>query len=142
MEFSHPACLFQPAWLFKRLKYAYTIYIFENWRVARNPWKRCYVISQNRYLSTWFCCVLLFHILPSEILIPNLPNRWRQNMNSVSTDHYQHPLLTVCLYPRGAEGWEKLQQCPLITNLPLCVKFGTKLIGIRMKRSSNIIWHY
>ena len=54
-------------------------------------------------------------------------------MNSVWTDHYQRPLLTVCLYPRGAEGWEKLQQRPLITNLPLCVKFGTKLIGIRIK---------
>ena len=26
----------------------------------------------------------------------------------------------------------KLQQCPLITNLPLCVKFGTKLMGIRI----------
>jgi len=55
-------------------------------------------------------------------------------MNSVWTDHYQRPLLTVCLYPRGAEGWEKLQQRPLITNLPLCVKFGTKLIGIRIDR--------
>ena len=53
-------------------------------------------------------------------------------MNSVWTDHYQRPLLTVCLYPRGAEGWEKLQQRPLITNLPLCVKFGTKLMGIRI----------
>ena len=51
-------------------------------------------------------------------------------MNSVWTDHYQRPLLTVCLYPRGAEGQSKLQQRPLITNLPLCVKFGTKLIGI------------
>ena len=73
------------------------------------------------------------YILPSEIAIPNLPNRWRQNMNSVWTDHYQRPLLTVCLYPRGAEGWEKLQQRPLITNLPLCVKFGTKLMGIRIR---------
>ena len=53
-------------------------------------------------------------------------------MNSVWTDHYQRPLLTVCLYPRGAEGQSKLQQRPLITNLPLCVKFGTKLIGIRI----------
>ena len=53
-------------------------------------------------------------------------------MNSVWTDNYQRPLLTVCLYARGAEGWEKLQQCPLITNLPLCVKFGTKLMGIRI----------
>ena len=53
-------------------------------------------------------------------------------MNSVWTDHYQRPLLTVCLYPRGAEGQSKLQQHPLITNLPLCVKFGTKLIGIRI----------
>ena len=74
----------------------------------------------------------VFVQLPSEISIPNLPNRWRQNMNSVWTDHYQRPLLTVCLYPRGAEGWEKLQQRPLITNLPLCVKFGTKLMGIRI----------
>ena len=53
-------------------------------------------------------------------------------MNSVWTDHYQRPLLTVCLYPRGAEGQSKLQQRPLITNLPLCVKFGTKLMGIRI----------
>ena len=53
-------------------------------------------------------------------------------MNSVWTDHYQRPLLTVCLYPRGAEGQSKLQQRPLITNLPLCVKFGTKLISIRI----------
>ena len=76
--------------------------------------------------------------LPSEISIPNLPNRWRQNMNSVWTDHYQRPLLTVCLYPRGAEGWEKLQQRPLITNLPLCVTFGTKLIGIRIKQHFSV----
>ena len=71
--------------------------------------------------------------LPSEISIPNLPNWWRQNMNSVWTDHYQRPLLTIGLYPRRAEGWEKLQQHPLITNLPLCVKFGAKLIGIRIQ---------
>ena len=77
--------------------------------------------------------VMISGQLPSEISIPNLPNRWRQNMNSVWTDHYQRPLLTVCLYPRGAEGWEKLQQRPLITNLPLCVKFGTKLMGIRIQ---------
>ena len=38
----------------------------------------------------------------------------------------------LLLYPRGAEGWEKLQQRPLITNLPLYVKFGTKLMGIRI----------
>ena len=57
-------------------------------------------------------------------------------MNSVWTDHYQRPLLTVCLYPRGAEGQSKLQQRPLITNLPLCVKFGTKLIGIRIHREN------
>ena len=54
-------------------------------------------------------------------------------MNSVWTDHYQRPLLTVCLYSRGAEGQSKLQQRPLITNLPLCIKFGTKLIGIRIE---------
>ena len=93
-------------------------------------------------LLSWTPCTSFLHIhsysketnvqfeLPSEISIPNLPNRWRQNMNSVWTDHYQRPLLTVCLYPRGAEGQSKLQQRPLITNLPLCIKFGTKLIGI------------
>ena len=59
-------------------------------------------------------------------------------MNSVWTDHYQRPLLTVCLYPRGAEGQSKLQQRPLIANLPLCVKFGTKLIGIRKVR---VVWY-
>ena len=78
------------------------------------------------------CILIKFWSPPS---IPNLPNRWRQNMNSVWTDHYQRPLLTVCLYPRGAEGWEKLQQHPLITNLPLWVKFGTKLMGIRIQKS-------
>ena len=59
-------------------------------------------------------------------------------MNSVWTDHYQRPLLTVCLYPRGAEGQSKLQQRPLITNLPLCVKFGTKLIGIRIRSTTPV----
>ena len=54
-------------------------------------------------------------------------------MNSVWTDHYQRPLLTVCLYPRGAEGQSELQQRPLIIDLPLCVKFGTRLIGIRIE---------
>ena len=54
-------------------------------------------------------------------------------MNSVWTDHYQRPLLTVCLYPRGAEGQSELQQRPLIIDLPLCVKFGTRLIGIRIQ---------
>ena len=78
------------------------------------------------------------YVLPSELSIPNLPNRWRQNMNSVWTDHYQLINITVCLYLRGAEGWEKLQQRPLITNLPLYVKFGTKLMGVRivMKNST------
>ena len=76
-------------------------------------------------------------VWPSEILVPNLPNRWRQNVNSVWTDHYQRPLLTVCLYTRGAEGQSKLQQRPLITNLPLFVKFGTKLMGIRIVPDQN-----
>ena len=60
-------------------------------------------------------------------------------MKSVWTDHYQRPLLTVCLYPRGAEGQSKLQQRPLITNLPLCVKFGTKLIGIRIPIGVSVV---
>ena len=58
-------------------------------------------------------------------------------MNSVWTDCYQRPLLTVCLYPRGAEGWENLQQRRLITNLPLYVKFGTKLMGLRIQLKSD-----
>ena len=41
--------------------------------------------------------------------------------------------------PGGAEGREKLQQRPLITNLPLCVKFGTKLMGIRIKVKFSLI---
>ena len=85
-------------------------------------------VTANAGPKSYFAVVQFW----SPPLIPNLPNRWRQNMNSVWTDHYQRPLLTVCLYPRGAEGQSKLQQRPLITNLPLCVKFGTKLIGIRI----------
>ena len=63
-------------------------------------------------------------------------------MNSLWTDRYQCPLLTLCLYPRGAEGQSKLQQRPLITNLPLCVKFGTKLMGIRIEKMIVFLIHF
>ena len=52
---------------------------------------------------------------------------------------YERHLLNVCLYPRGAEGWEKLQRRPLITNPPLCVKFETELMGINAQWILNLI---